>query len=155
MSTLREVTPADALADALQARLVEFVRLARRHDFRVGVAEEVDAQRVALSCGLRDSQRLRWGLRALLCSDQDEWGRFDDLFDAYWMPSNLKSAYQAMPGAPPARDRAGQAGSGQRQGVAAEADNADAGDGARCAAGARCDRDALEARTGAGLPVGG
>ena len=130
MNTLREVTPADPLADALQARLVEFVRLARSQDFRVGVAEEVDAQRVALSCGLRDRQRLRWGLRALLCSDRDEWARFDDLFDAYWMPSNLQSAYQATPGASVARDLSGQGGHRDRQGAAAEADNADVGDGA-------------------------
>ena len=73
------------LAAALQGRLVEFVRMVRQHDFHVGVAEEIDAQRVALSCGLTDGQRLRWGLRALLCSDQDEWERFDELFDAYWL----------------------------------------------------------------------
>ena len=52
-----------ALAAALQGRLVDFVRLLRAHDFRVGVAEEIDAQRVALRCGLVDAQRLRWGLR--------------------------------------------------------------------------------------------
>jgi uncharacterized protein with von Willebrand factor type A (vWA) domain len=60
----------------------EIVRLARAQDFHVGVAEEVDAQRVALSGGPTDSQRLRWGLQALLCSEQDEWERFDELFDA-------------------------------------------------------------------------
>mgnify|MGYP001815245499 FL=1 len=74
------LTPLDdrQLADFLQLRLVEFVRLARANNFRVGVAEELDAHQVALKCGLVDSKRLRWGLRALLCSDQDDWQRFDE-----------------------------------------------------------------------------
>lgn len=80
------------LADFLQLRLVEFVRLARGNNFRVGVAEELDAQHVALKCGLVDSKRLRWGLRALLCSDQDDWQRFDQLFDSFWLPANVHSS---------------------------------------------------------------
>jgi uncharacterized protein with von Willebrand factor type A (vWA) domain len=75
----------------LQGRLAEFVRLVRLNDFHVGVAEEIDARRVALNCGLTDGQRLHWGLRALLCSDQDEWERFDELFDAYWRSANMRS----------------------------------------------------------------
>ena len=86
------------LASFLQTRLVEFVRLARSNNYRVGVAEEVDAQSVALLCGLDDSTRLRWGLRALLCSDQDDWERFDELYDAYWHPANVKSRYSAAAG---------------------------------------------------------
>ena len=126
---------AQDLAAVLQGRLVEFVRLARAHDFHVGVAEEIDAQRVALSCGLSGAQCLHWGLRALLCSEQDEWERFDELFDAYWRPTNMRSGYQATPSAPIDR---GQSRSDRRsghQGVAAEADaegdgvGADAADG--------------------------
>ena len=83
------------LAGLLQGRLVEFVRLARSNNFRVGVAEELDAQRVALSCGITASSRLRWGLRALLCSSQDDWQRFDELYDAYWHPSNVQSRVSA------------------------------------------------------------
>lgn len=86
------------LASFLQTRLVEFVRLARSNNYRVGVAEELDAQNVALHCGLDDSTRLRWGLRALLCSDQDDWERFDELYDAYWHPNNVKSRYSAGAG---------------------------------------------------------
>ena len=102
------------LANFLQTRLVEFVRLARSNNFRVGVAEELDAQTVALKCGLGDSKRLRWGLRALLCSDQDDWERFDELFDAFWLPANVKSRYSAATGGvakkrPAARSQAGGA----------------------------------------------
>lgn len=86
------------LAHFLQTRLVEFVRLARGNNFQVGVAEELDAQNVALKCGLGNSLRLRWGLRALLCSDQDDWERFDELYDAFWHPANVQSRYSAGAG---------------------------------------------------------
>lgn len=136
--------PEPALAELLQARLVEFVRLARANDFRVGVAEEIDAQRVALCCGLTEPQRLRWGLRALLCSDQDDWERFDQLFDAYWGRANVQSRYQAMPGAPVARDLAGRGGA-RRQGAPTEADAAGNGEAADAAeAGSREGASAAE-----------
>jgi uncharacterized protein with von Willebrand factor type A (vWA) domain len=115
------------LADFLQQRLVQFVRLARSNNFRVGVAEELDAQHVALSCGLDNSTRLRWGLRALLCSDQDDWQRFDELFDAFWHPANVKSHYRSAAGGPakkqPATSSPAEA-SGQQSKRSSEADSA-------------------------------
>ena len=135
MNLAASQVPSDAdLGAALQKRLVEFVRLTREHDFRVGLAEEIDAQRVALSCGLTDRQRLRWGLQALLCSDQDEWERFEELFDAYWLPANMRSGYQAMPTAPVDREQSRLEGPpGRRQD--AEADAEGSGDGADTAEG--------------------
>jgi uncharacterized protein with von Willebrand factor type A (vWA) domain len=116
------------IGDALQRRLIGFVRLLRANDFHVGVAEEIDAQRVALSCGLAHAQRLRWGMRALLCSDQDEWKRFDALFDAYWLPANRDSRYQATPGAPVQRALAGSGGERKGPGAPTEADGVGEGD---------------------------
>ena len=75
---------------AVQSRLVAFVRLARANDFRVGVAEEIDAQRIAMTCGLDDMYRLRWGLRSLLCNDHNDWQRFDALFEAFWVPADRR-----------------------------------------------------------------
>jgi uncharacterized protein with von Willebrand factor type A (vWA) domain len=124
---------ATRLAADVQGRLVEFVRIARANDFRVGVSEEIDAQRVALSCGVMDAQRLRWGLRALLCSDQDEWQRFDAMFDAYWLSANVRSVWQAMPGGAVQRGLSGQGGGREGRGAAIEADAADSGDGADAA----------------------
>jgi len=116
------------LATRLQLRLVEFVRLARENGFCVGVAEELDAQRVALFCGVMNATRLRWGLRSLLCSDQDEWERFDELFDAYWRPANVKSQYQPMAGTPvEPRNRSKNAGQ-KHAGAANEADQGGEGD---------------------------
>lgn len=94
------VTPAPQASESLprlvQGRLVEFVRLVRANDFPVGVAEEVDAQRVALCCGVSSPGRLRWGLKSLLCSDRDDWERFDGLFDAYWLPPNARSLVETV-----------------------------------------------------------
>ncbi len=88
----------------LQARLLEFVHLAREKGFCVGISEEIDAQRIALMCGIMHPRRLRWGLRSLLSSDQDDWERFDELFDAYWKPRHLKTSSQATEGMPVSRD---------------------------------------------------
>ena len=121
---------ADIPAD-LQRRLVEFVRTARDNDFHVGVSEEIDAQRVAVLCGVMDAQRLRWGLRALLCSDPEEWERFDELFDAFWRPGNLRNRVQPRPGAPVRRDVSGRGGMGHNRDVGTcDAEGADAVDGA-------------------------
>ena len=84
------------LSASIQARLVEFVRLARANGFRAGVTESIDAQRIARCCGVSDSQRLHWGLRSLLCSGQDDWDRFPELFDAYWRPGNLQTCCQPI-----------------------------------------------------------
>ncbi|NNF97314.1 MAG: VWA domain-containing protein [Halobacteria archaeon] len=117
------------LATTLQSRLVEFVRLARENGFCVGIAEEIDAQRVALFCGVMNATRLRWGLRSLLCSDQDDWERFDELFDAYWRPANVESHYQPMAGAP-VEPRNSLKNEGQKHaGAANEADQVGEGDG--------------------------
>jgi uncharacterized protein with von Willebrand factor type A (vWA) domain len=90
-----EQLAAESLSRLVQGRLVNFVRLARANDFTVGVAEEVDAQRVAACCGIDDPEPLRWGLRSLLCAGRDDWERFDALFDAYWFPANASSRVQS------------------------------------------------------------
>lgn len=88
----------EALSRVVQQRLVEFVRHARANDFSVGTAEALDAQRVALYCGIDDPEHLRWGLRGLLCSAHEDWERFDELFNAYWMPTNAHSRVQSGSG---------------------------------------------------------
>jgi uncharacterized protein with von Willebrand factor type A (vWA) domain len=117
-----------ALSASIQARLVEFVRLARANGFQAGVKESIDAQRIARCCGVTDPQRLRWGLRSLLCSGQDDWERFTELFDGYWRPGNLKARYQPMAGAP-ATKQAGAHGPGGGQGSCADADQLQTGQG--------------------------
>ncbi len=72
----------------LSGRIVEFVRLARSQRFRVGIRESADALEVAACVKLANPDALRAGLRSLLCSNPQDWKRFDALFDSYWrLPS--------------------------------------------------------------------
>jgi uncharacterized protein len=68
----------------LTGRILEFVRLMRVNHFRAGVQEAMDALKVAECVNLTEPDRLRWGLRALLCSNAADWSRFDGLFERYW-----------------------------------------------------------------------
>ena len=64
-------------------RLVGFVRLLRLNGFVLGVRESEDAVRAAQS--RLEPDALRQSLRALLCSCEREWRRFDELYDLYWL----------------------------------------------------------------------
>lgn len=79
-----------AATPVLAGRIVEFVRLARAHHFRVGIQEAKDALDVAGRVDLLDQRQLRWGLRALLCSNASDWARFDQFFDRYWQRPNRR-----------------------------------------------------------------
>ncbi len=85
----RETGPVEG-TPVLAGRVVEFVRLARAHHFRVGVQETKDALDVAARVDLLDQRQLRWGLRSLLCSNAADWARFDQFFDYYWLRPNRR-----------------------------------------------------------------
>jgi len=113
------------LAETLPGRLVEFVRLARDNGFQAGIAETLDALRVARVCGLTHMQRLHWGLRSLLCGDHNNWRRFDQLFDAYWQPENVQRIWTQSDAAAPVGRRPSLApGAGAWQGSACDVDRA-------------------------------
>jgi len=100
----REISPVEG-TPVLAGRIVEFVRLARAHHFRVGIQEAKDALDVAGRVDLLDQRQLRWGLRSLLCSNAADWARFDTFFDYYWLRPNRRkvelplSADQFLPSA--------------------------------------------------------
>ena len=73
------------------SRLVDFVRQARRNGFQLGIQEEIDALSIAERVNISNRQRLRWGLRSLICSSREDWQRFDELFERYWLPPNRQS----------------------------------------------------------------
>ncbi|HYW93868.1 MAG TPA: VWA domain-containing protein [Gammaproteobacteria bacterium] len=136
---------AEAAGNPLAGRILDFVDGLRRDGFRVGVAEELEALEVAARVGIVERRRLRWALRSLLCSEVDEWRRFDRLFDAYWQPANRRARVQAVPGAP-LRGGAGQGPSGgarpREQEDAGEGDDTGAGSGG--AKGGASERELLE-----------
>jgi uncharacterized protein len=75
-------------------RLAGFPAFLRANGFAVGAADAVQVLRTARRIGVLDSQLLRWSLKALLCGRCDEWRRFDELFDAWFLPANRWAAPQ-------------------------------------------------------------
>ncbi|MEM0911199.1 MAG: VWA domain-containing protein [Pseudomonadota bacterium] len=84
----------ESLANTVMLRIIDFVRHARSNNFKVGVAEELDAQRLAALCDPSNQMMMRAGLKALLCSNEDDWKRFDALFDGFFHIKNIKSQYR-------------------------------------------------------------
>lgn len=70
------------------ARLAGFPGFLRANGFAVGGGDTVQVLDTAQRVGVLDPQLLRWSLQALLCGRCDEWRRFDELFDAWFLPPN-------------------------------------------------------------------
>lgn len=79
---------APSLEARAAARLGGFPGFLRANGFAVGGGDAVQAVQTAQRVGLLDAHVLRWSLQALLCGRCDEWRRFDDLFDAWFLPPN-------------------------------------------------------------------
>lgn len=126
-------SPGVAGEELLVARIAGFVRLVREQGFRAGVREEIDALKVAQHCTLLNRQRLRWGLRALLCGNVDEWQRFDRLFDAYWLsanrPTRVEYSSRVRPDGHEAQERPGHGGAVAEADRPRFGDDRDAGEG--------------------------
>jgi uncharacterized protein with von Willebrand factor type A (vWA) domain len=78
-------TPLEAQA---VARLAGFPTFLRANGFAVGGGDAVQVLRTAERVGVLDPHVLRWSLQALLCGRGDEWRRFPELFDAWFLPAN-------------------------------------------------------------------
>jgi uncharacterized protein with von Willebrand factor type A (vWA) domain len=64
--------------------IVQFCRFARDNGLHPGLKAVIDSVRAVR---IVDDGRLdvfRYALRANLCTSKDEWGLFDQLFDAFW-----------------------------------------------------------------------
>jgi len=69
-------------------RLAGFAAFLHANGFALGAGDAVDALDVAARVGVLEPSPLRWSLKSLLCSRADEWRRFDELFDAWFLPAN-------------------------------------------------------------------
>jgi len=82
----------NAMTPPLQAlavsRLAGFPTFLRANGFAVGGGDAVQVLRTAERVGVLDPQVLRISLQALLCGRADEWRRFPELFDAWFLPPN-------------------------------------------------------------------
>jgi len=66
-------------------RLAGFAGFLRANGFAVGGGDAVEVLRTAERAGVLDERVLRWSLQALLCGRSEEWRRFDELFDAWFL----------------------------------------------------------------------
>ncbi len=84
LSVVATVEPAAAVT----ARLAGFAGFLKGNGFNVGGGDATQILAIAERVGILDRQVLRWSLKALLCGRGDEWRRFDELFDAWFLPPN-------------------------------------------------------------------
>jgi uncharacterized protein len=87
----------------LRTRTTAFLALLRDNGFLVGLEEASDCLRFAAACDLARPAALRSGLRSICCTRRDDWQRFDELFDAYWLKRGIKGLLRVS-GSPP-KDR--------------------------------------------------
>jgi uncharacterized protein with von Willebrand factor type A (vWA) domain len=108
IDTKRPAAPPQDLADALLARYAGFGLSLRANAFSVTSADLAATLEVVQRMGQTDSDLLRWSLRALLCSRAEEWRRFDELFDAWFLAPNRRKFVETRAGGagPLARDDA-------------------------------------------------
>jgi uncharacterized protein with von Willebrand factor type A (vWA) domain len=109
MSVRKVTARTENPADPLVARIMEFLALLRRQGFGIGVREGLDALRIAERYTMIERERLRWALRSLLSSNAEEWKRFDELFEAYWLPESRKTS-QVQPATVPKQSGLGEGG---------------------------------------------
>ncbi len=107
-----------ALEQRAAARLAGFPGFLRANGFGVGGGDAVQALRTAQCCGVLERDVLRWNLKALLCGRGDEWRRFDELFDSWFLPANRWQS-------PERRDAGDGAMSASHPGGSAEGEPAD------------------------------
>ncbi|WP_321911005.1 MULTISPECIES: vWA domain-containing protein [unclassified Paraburkholderia] len=86
------------LADHLVARYAGFAGWLRTNAFCVTNADVAAMLEVVQRMGQTERDVLRWSLRALLCSRAQEWRRFDDLFDAYFLAPNRRKLAETRAG---------------------------------------------------------
>jgi uncharacterized protein len=88
-------------------RLLDFIRLLRRHGLRISVAEGLDALHSVSCVGLQERDLLRLGLRTALVKSQQDFATFDTLFERFFTVSRPRKRRHAQQQAS-ASDETGQ-----------------------------------------------
>ena len=77
--------------------MVRFCRFAREQGLSGGVQETLGALEAAASLGVGSREDLKAGLRAVLCSSQAEWDRFEEIFETFWGEAGDRSPRSERP----------------------------------------------------------
>ena len=89
MLTLEALEQSD-VGTVLLTRIAGFTGFLQGNGYGVSAADSVDIVNVASQTGALDQAILRWNLKSLLCKRYEEWQRFDALFDAWFLPPNIR-----------------------------------------------------------------
>src|SRR5215470_14166929 len=73
------------LPTSVVTRLVHFCRFARDSGYPAAVNETVNVLQIANALGISDRASLKAVLRAVISSSKEEWDRFDEVFEEFWM----------------------------------------------------------------------
>ena len=76
---------------AVLQRLAGFIHTLRDNGFEVGLAEAQDGARILADPLARRPEYLAQAFKALFVSRLDDWRRFDEIFNAYWLGRDRKS----------------------------------------------------------------
>ena len=66
------------------ARMAGFLAHLRAHGLRLGVGETDTALRALTTIDAADPTQACRALKAVCCSNAEDWAQFDTLFDSYW-----------------------------------------------------------------------
>jgi len=106
----------EQVADVVSDQLTGFVRYARENRYQVGLTETLDCHNVANRIGIVDKARLKRSLKGLMCSNVDDWERYDRMFDLYWRHESGKNSSRVTVGGSGARDKSMPAATQEQQG---------------------------------------
>ncbi|QDO99948.1 vWA domain-containing protein [Thalassotalea sp. PS06] len=101
----QSLEPAWEVSEQLIERIAGFVQFLKAQGFVVGIKEEVDLF-ASLGCvNLTSKSQFQWHLQALLCSSEEDWQKFPELYQLYWFAGNTSSRFQASDKAPMQRKK--------------------------------------------------
>jgi len=75
--------------------IVEFCRFVRENGVSAGTRETIDCLEAVGAVVGADRNTFKFAWRAILCSSEDEWVLFDDLFTAFWGESDPRPGTQS------------------------------------------------------------
>jgi uncharacterized protein with von Willebrand factor type A (vWA) domain len=125
------LTAVDPVDNAICLRLTGFVSFLHENGFAVGIDDAALLVEAANHIGILDKKLLRWSAQALLCRRAGDRQRFDELFDAWFLPPNKRQYVESRSGGHGVLDKTDNAFTSQDAGegmaVAANDDAAESG----------------------------